>query len=421
MLSFQQDKKGVNLKKIYFLFFIPIFLMGQSLDELINLSIQNRLVDSYKSDLESLKKEYSSVKSGYLPSININANYSKANKEIASTPDNSTSVNASVDYTLYDGGKKYDRYASYEMNIKGKKEDLVSIKNQLALDVTKYYYDYLSLLAKKDAKKKEIEQLKAQYERLSRFLEAGTTTEDEIQKIISRGQSANVNLHEIELQLQTIIHNLEYITGQSVTISDGSFVEPLKEQIEQSNRADIESLKYQVKALFEDASAQKSDYLPTISLNNTYTHTDMNYDNNSFKAPYDEQNIFSVNLKWNIFSFGETKNRYESRYKKYISAKSKYEYERNRANTDLKLAKKAYEIAKLKIKSAQAGLKAANSAYEVIKSKYQSGLIDNVAFLESLSEKYDAISVLKSALYDIEVKKANIIYHSGKNIKEYIR
>lgn len=421
MLSFQQDKKGVNLKKIYFLFFIPIFLMGQSLDELINLSIQNRLVDSYKSDLESLKKEYSSVKSSYLPSININANYSKANKEIASTPDNSTSVNASVDYTLYDGGKKYDRYASYEMNIKGKKEDLVSIKNQLALDVTKYYYDYLSLLAKKDAKKKEIEQLKAQYERLSRFLEAGTTTEDEIQKIISRGQSANVNLHEIELQLQTIIHNLEYITGQSVTISDGSFVEPLKEQIEQSNRADIESLKYQVKALFEDASAQKSDYLPTISLNNTYTHTDMNYDNNSFKAPYDEQNIFSVNLKWNIFSFGETKNRYESRYKKYISAKSKYEYERNRANTDLKLAKKAYEIAKLKIKSAQAGLKAANSAYEVIKSKYQSGLIDNVAFLESLSEKYDAISVLKSALYDIEVKKANIIYHSGKNIKEYIR
>lgn len=395
--------------------------MGQSLDELINLSIQNRLVDSYKSDLESLKKEYSSVKSSYLPSININANYSKANKEIASTPDNSTSVNASVDYTLYDGGKKYDRYASYEMNIKGKKEDLVSIKNQLALDVTKYYYDYLSLLAKKDAKKKEIEQLKAQYERLSRFLEAGTTTEDEIQKIISRGQSANVNLHEIELQLQTIIHNLEYITGQSVTISDGSFVEPLKEQIEQSNRADIESLKYQVKALFEDASAQKSDYLPTISLNNTYTHTDMNYDNNSFKAPYDEQNIFSVNLKWNIFSFGETKNRYESRYKKYISAKSKYEYERNRANTDLKLAKKAYEIAKLKIKSAQAGLKAANSAYEVIKSKYQSGLIDNVAFLESLSEKYDAISVLKSALYDIEVKKANIIYHSGKNIKEYIR
>ncbi|AXH09569.1 transporter [Malaciobacter halophilus] len=401
MLSFQQDKK--------------------SLDELINLSIQNRLVDSYKSDLESLKKEYSSVKSSYLPSININANYSKANKEIASTPDNSTSVNASVDYTLYDGGKKYDRYASYEMNIKGKKEDLVSIKNQLALDVTKYYYDYLSLLAKKDAKKKEIEQLKAQYERLSRFLEAGTTTEDEIQKIISRGQSANVNLHEIELQLQTIIHNLEYITGQSVTISDGSFVEPLKEQIEQSNRADIESLKYQVKALFEDTSAQKSDYLPTISLNNTYTHTDMNYDNNSFKAPYDEQNIFSVNLKWNIFSFGETKNRYESRYKKYISAKSKYEYERNRANTDLKLAKKAYEIAKLKIKSAQAGLKAANSAYEVIKSKYQSGLIDNVAFLESLSEKYDAISVLKSALYDIEVKKANIIYHSGKNIKEYIR
>lgn len=409
------------MKKIYFLFFIPILLMGQNLDELIDLSIKNRLVDSYKSDLESLKKEYDSVKNGYLPSLNLGVNYSKANKELASTPDNSTTLNASIDYTLYDGGKKYDRYSSYEMSIKGKKEDLSSIKNQISLDVTKYYYDYLSLLAKKDAKNKEIEQLKAQYERLSRFLEAGTTTEDEIQKIISRVQSANVSLHEIELELQTIIHNLKYITGQTVSIDDGSFIEPLKQEQLQSNRADINSLKFQVKALFEDASAQKSDYLPTISVSNTYTNADMNYDNSDFKAPYDEQNIFSVNLKWNIFSFGETKNRFESKYKKYISAKSKYEYEKNRANVDLQLAKKAYEIAKLKIDSAQAGLKAANSAYEVIKSKYQSGLIDNVAFLESLSEKYEAISVLKSALYDIEVKKANLIYHSGKNLKEYIR
>lgn len=97
------------MKKIYFLFFIPILLMGQTLDELIDLSIKNRLVDSYKSDLESLKKEYNSVKSGYLPSLNLGVNYSKANKEIASTPDNNTTLNASIDYTLYDGGKKYDK------------------------------------------------------------------------------------------------------------------------------------------------------------------------------------------------------------------------------------------------------------------------------------------------------------------------
>ncbi|MGA1933184.1 TolC family protein [Arcobacter sp. YIC-464] len=409
------------MKKFYFLFLIPIFLMGQNLDELIDLSIKNRLVDSYKNDLESLNKEYKSVRSSYLPSLNLNANYSKAKNETAATPNSSSSVSASLDYVLYDGGKKYDRYSSYEMSIKSKQLDLAFIKNQLALDVTTLYYNYLSLLAKKDAKNKEIEQLNAQHKRLSRFLDAGTTTKDELQKIIFRAQSANVNLHEIELQLQTIIHNLEYITGQNISIEDGSSIKLVENNENKKNRADIESLGFQVSSLYENAQAVKSDYLPTITLSNTYTYSDMNYDNSGYQVANDDQNILSLNLKWNLYSFGETKEKYESSLKKYASSKAKYEYEKNKALTDLKLANKAYSIAKVKIKSAQAGLMAANSAYEVIKSKYQSGLIDNIAFLESLSEKYEAISVLKNAFYDLEIKKANIIYHSGKNIKEYIK
>lgn len=409
------------MKKFYFLFLIPIFLMGQNLDELIDLSIKNRLVDSYKNDLESLNKEYKSVRSSYLPSLNLNANYSKAKNETAATPNSSSSVSASIDYVLYDGGKKYDRYSSYEMSIKSKQLDLAFIKNQLALDVTTLYYNYLSLLAKKDAKNKEIEQLNAQHKRLSRFLDAGTTTKDELQKIIFRVQSANVNLHEIELQLQTIIHNLEYITGQNISIDDGSSIKLVENNENKKSRADIESLGFQVSSLYENAQAVKSDYLPTITLSNTYTYSDMNYDNSSYQVANDDQNILSLNLKWNLYSFGETKEKYESSLKKYASSKAKYEYEKNKALTDLKLANKAYSIAKVKIKSAQAGLMAANSAYEVIKSKYQSGLIDNIAFLESLSEKYEAISVLKNAFYDLEIKKANIIYHSGKNIKEYIK
>ena len=54
-------------------------------------------------------------------------------------------------------------------------------------------------------------------------------------------------------------------------------------------------------------------------------------------------------------------------------------------------------------------------------SKFENGLIDNVAFLQSLTEKYDAISQHKKAINDLEVKKATIIYHSGEKLQEYIR
>jgi len=106
--------------------------------------------------------------------------------------------------------------------------------------------------------------------------------------------------------------------------------------------------------------------------------------------------------------------------KRYLALKSQYKYEKNAMDVDLKLAYKSYSIAKMKIKSARASLKSANTTFDAVEAKYQNSLIDNVAYLEALSEKYNALSVLKSTLYDLEVKRANIIYHSGKDLINYI-
>jgi outer membrane protein len=257
---------------------------------------------------------------------------------------------------------------------------------------------------------------------LARFLDAGTTTEDEVQKIISRLENAKVNLQEMELDIQTILHNLTYIVGKEVSIEKGSYIKELENIADKDTRFDIRSLEFDLQTKLSNSRAEKSAYLPTITLDNTYTYYDSNFDNNTYQSnAIDHQNILSANLKWNIFSFGETKYKYQSKYKEYLSSKSKYEYEKNKANVDLQLAIKSYEISKLKIKSAEANLKAAQSAYDVIKSKYENGLIDNVAYLESLTEKFDAISQLKTSLNDLQIKKANIIYNSGKKLEEYIK
>ncbi len=407
------------MKKSILAMFLPLILLGQNLDELVELSLKNQLINSYEYDTDSIKKEYESVKSSYYPKLDVSATYSNTNKETPSVPNDGIRSSASINFVLYDGNKRSNTFSKYRSNIKSSQESLNSSKNQIALDVSSYYFNYLALLAQKEAKLKQIDQLKAQEERLSKFLAVGSTTKDEVEKIISRVESEKVNLHSIELDLQTILFNLEYITGKKISISEGSKIKDYQ-VTQDSQRADIKALEYDVKAQFDNAKVEKSGYLPTITLDNTYTDYDYNYDNSAYES-IEDQNIFSVNMKWNLFSFGETKNRYEAQYKKYLSLKSRYEYERNRANTDLQLAQRAYNIAKLKVKSANASLKAATSAYEVIKSKYENGLIENVAYLEALSEKYDAMSLLEFAKYDLEIKKANIIYHSGENLKDYIR
>ena len=408
------------MKKLYFIFLTPLFLYSQNLEELVNLSIQNKLVDSSIQNLDSIKDEYRSVKSGYLPSLDVGAGHSITDNETASLAKNSSKAYASLNYVLYDGGKKSDIYDSYESTIKSADESVLALKNEIALNVINYYYDYLSNISKKEAKIKEIEQLDSQLQRLSRFLDAGTTTEDEVQKIISRLENAKVVLQEIELNMQTIVHNLEYITGQEINIQSGSSISEFKNDNEKDLRFDLKSIEFDLQTKLANSRSEKSAYLPTITLDNTYTYYDNNYEGN-YSNDLEHQNILSANLKWNLFSFGKTKYKYESKYKEYLSEKSKFEYEKNKADTDLKLALKAYDISKLKIKSAEANVKAADATFDVIKSKYENGLIDNVAFLESLSEKSDALSQLKTSQNELEIKKANIIYHSGKKLQEYIK
>ncbi|WP_148625160.1 TolC family protein [Aliarcobacter cryaerophilus] len=410
------------MKKIYFTFLVPIFLYSQNLEELVNLTIENRLVESSKQNLDALKDEYKSVQRGYLPKLDAGASYSINEHEYPNNPKKRANAYGSLNYLLYDGGKKYDIYDGYETDIKSGEKSLDALKNDLSLTVIQYYFDYLSLEAQKDAKQKEIEQLTAQEDRIGRFYKAGTTTEDEFQKIVSRLQNAIVELQEIELNIITITHNLEYITGTQISIKDGSKLQDINNLIQKNPRFDIQALDLSTQSKQSIAQAQKSGYYPTITLDNTFNYYDNNYDRKINDTDINNhQNVASANMKWNLFSFGQTKYQYESKQKEYLASRSNFEYEKNKADVDLQLALKSYNIAKAKIKSTEATLKAAQSAYEIIKSKFENGLIDNVAFLQSLTEKYDAISQHKKAINDLEVKKATIIYHSGEKLQEYIR
>jgi len=408
------------VKKLYLLAFTPFYLFGQDLSALIESSLQNKLVKSSTYNVEAIKSDLDSTKSKYLPKFTIGANYNNTNKETPSTPDSSITSYANVSYIVYDGGKKYATYDTLEQNIKSGEQNINSLKNKISLEVINYYFNYLSLLSAKQAKQKEIETLSAQQERLEKFYEVGTTTSDEVDKIISRVQSQNVRLHEIELDIQTILHNLEYITSNKVDIQKGSSIVDIN-ALQKSLRSDLKALEHDMKARLSSARVAKSPAYPTISLNNRYSFYDNEYENKAYDSNLEEQNILSVSFSWDLYDFGASSKAYKSVYEQYQGIKSKYEYEKNKANVDLKLALKSYDIAKLKIGSAKAALKAANSTYETIEAKYKNGLVDNIAYLDALSEKYNAKSGLDSAKFDLEVKKANIIYHSGKNLWEFIK
>jgi outer membrane protein TolC len=132
------------------------------------------------------------------------------------------------------------------------------------------------------------------------------------------------------------------------------------------------------------------------------------------------QNIAALNLSWSLFDFGAISKSYESKFEEYLSKRSTLEQEKHKADVDLRLAKKSLDIAKLKSAASKAALDAASETYSLVKVRYENRTVDNVAYLQALSEKFDAQRDYERSLLDIEIKKAELIYYSGKDIKEFL-
>jgi outer membrane protein TolC len=397
-------------------------LYANSLSELVEIAHQNRLVKSAEHSLTASQKSYDSKKSSYLPSIDIGASAQYAAEETMALPQNTYKAYANLKYTLYDG-MKYDSYKQLKSNVDAQNKNLEALKNDISLDVSRLYFQYLSLLSDKEATLQELEQLNAELERLNMFYKSGSVTQDEVLKIDSRVKLSNVSLAQIELDIQKTLHTLEYYTTKKIEkVSEGSSINYSDDETKQS-RPDIEKLELDALSTKYAAESQRGLNYPSIYFDNTFSYSEYDYDDASLKSNFlvDTQNIASLNISWNILDFGATTNAYEATYESYLSQKSMLEHQKAVADVDYRLAKKSLEIAKIKIDATKATLDAASSTYELIKLRYQNGVVDNVAYLQALSEKYEASRGYKRALYDLEIKKAELIYYSGKNIKEYLQ
>ncbi len=400
--------------------FTPILLCASSLQELIDISQKNRVVASASHVVASKEKAYESSKSGYLPTLDLLGTYQNTYEETSSLAQNSLKAQASLKYIIYDGGKKESVYGQLESSVASSKKSVEAIKNSISLDISRLYFEYLSLEADKTATLQEIEQLKAELKRVQFFYEAGTVTKDEVAKIDSSTKSALVALQEIELESQKILHTLEYYTTQKVSsVQKGSLIH-LPQEETTLLRAEIQALEDEALSVLFGAKALKSQNNPTLYFEDTLSYTDYYFDQKPESSLVDTQNIATLNVAWNIFDFGSRTQAYESKFQEYLSKKSLIEHEKHKADVDYRLAKKSLEIATAKVEAANATLEAASSTYELIKFKYQNGTIDNVAYLLALSEKYDAKRGYERAINDLEIKKAELIYYSGKDIKEFL-
>ncbi|MDD3463710.1 MAG: TolC family protein [Sulfurospirillaceae bacterium] len=409
------------MKKIALFLALNVFVFGGNLDKLVELAQQNQAVQASLYSLEATKQKEQSTKSAYLPHVSIGASYANNAKETPSTPNDTLAGQAKISYILYDGGKREALYEQNSALIKKAQYEVQGIQNDVALQTVQYYYEWLAQNEAKIAKEQEMEQLLAEKYRLEKYLSVGSATNDEVQKIISQIAQSKVALMSIELAMSNALYMLEHLSGKEVSVENGSTIKVFEKAKEDGARLDILSQEEAVKSASFNAKSAKSSLYPTFAIENIYSRFENGYDNKMYDTGYDNQNTLQLSMSWKIFDFGSTNASYESAQKEYLSAKTNLDYAKSRAKVALRLAQKELEIATSKIDAQKARLEASLATYELVKKKFQNGIVNNVAYLDALSDRYDAQAQLKTALFDFEYKKAVAFYQAGVEIKGVVQ
>lgn len=407
------------MKKLIFIYLFPLFSFAGNLDQLLNLAEQNKKVEASRYTLEATKEKEYAIKSGYMPNLSLGANQTFNQEKNISTPEKSTTGLATLAFTIYDGGKREASFEQQEALVKSATFSLASIQNNISLDVIYYYYNYLSTLSSKESTTQKMQQLEAERYRLEKFLSIGSITADELQKIVSSIEQTKVDLLTLDNSLNNISNTLEYLTGREIIVEKGSTLVFKDAKKEEPKRFDILALEQSIQSTKAEAKIAKAPNRPTIIIQDTYSQYDFDYPvatNN-----LDHQNSIQLLLEWKIFDFGSTSANAQAAYLNYLSKNSELEYEKYKAKASFKNAQNSYKTSLAKIEAAKAKLQASEMTYELIKKKFQQGIVNNVSYLDALSDKFNSNSQLQTALNEVEYQKAVLLYEMGENIKGAIQ
>ena len=410
------------MKKLSLLCLFPLLAFSGNLQQLLTLAEQNKHVESSRYELEAAKEKEYATKSGYMPSLSFGANQTYNQEESMLSPEKSRTGAATLSFTIYDGGKREALFSQQEALVKSATFSLASVQNNVSLNVIYYYFNYISTLASKESTLQKMEQLEAERYRLEKYLSVGSATADELQKIISSIEQTKVDLLTLDNTLNNISNTLEYLTGKEVSVEAGSSVKLQETQSsDDAKRFDIQALEESVQSAKAEAEAAKAPHLPTIKIEDTYSRFKYDYANPLWNSDADHQNTVQLSMQWKIFDFGSTSASVQAAQKNYLAKSSDLAYEKQKAKASYKSAQNSYKTALAKIDAAKARLSASEMTYELVKKKFQQGIVNNVTYLDALTDKFNARSQLQTALNEVEYQKAVLLYEMGKEIKGAIQ
>lgn len=405
------------------LLLIPAFVYGENLKELLDFATQNSdLVVAKTLAQDAKKKELSSERRGYLPTLDLGGFYQRLDEPNPIQPGTTYAGYAKVTLDIYDGGRRSALVDQKKSEVTASGFESEATKKSLSLQITKTFYNIETMQASLDAKNEAQKSLKAQLYRMQQFYIAKVATKDDVDRLQAAFDTNSYNIDALKLQILSAKKQLELLVGKPVEVLQASsFKEAGSDSYEISD--DTKALMAQKDSLRYTARSISSAYYPSVRVEDSYSLYGYDGTDGIPQAymPPNEQNKLMVTANMRLFDFGAASQSKEALLVNAQSLDAQINYKTKEQKINFEVAEAGLDTAKAEIKSAKSALDAATSAFKTIEEKYNAGIVDNVTYLDALSSLTDAKALYTKALNDEQIAYATYYFYSGKKIGEYLQ
>ncbi len=414
--------------RIFLGLFLPLCVFAQSygLRTLVeNANKENGLITAKEIRIKAKQEEVEAAKSAYWPTIDVGASHSYVSPTNIVNPGQTSSAFATVNLEIYDGGRRSALLDAKRFEHEAALFEKSAFEKSITLEIVHHYYGLQKLKATLQALEERSVELRAQIKRIKKFKSAGLSTQEEVDKLQAEFDSNNYTMANTHLELIRSEKNLQLLSGlPAEKLKNNYFKEP--ENVRFETFETIKILEANANAIGEQSNAIDAGYKPQISISDTYnkSHFDDTVSMGDLSGDgllLDHQNKLMISVNMRLFDNGKMAKESEAVKYQKLALLSEIDHAKKEQQMNYDLSQKSLETIRTRLKSAKSALRAANSTYDVLKKKFEVGLIDNIAFLDALTQKTVAQSRYKETLYDYEIGKSIYYYYAGKDPKEFIK
>ncbi|KIM09323.1 MAG: hypothetical protein KU28_01480 [Sulfurovum sp. PC08-66] len=412
---------------------LPLLVNASDLKEMVQAVQSNELVKSLSYAVEAQQAVKGATISGYLPKLVGSGVYQIVAEDQRSMMDYDYAGNLEASAILFDGFRREHTLMAQDQNIQSAQENYAHQKESLTLNAIKLYFSMKSTLANIDAKQQKREQLVNEVERMEKFFNAGSISEDKLEQI-----KASLAMTEYELTLlrqnyQDMAFSMQTLTGKKIdSIGEASLVDIDAPYTHAPLTHELQALMHNVEALGHESITKTAAYWPSLLLKDTFQAThyfetdtssipaNMSFLADLFSFPA-TSNKLQLQASMTLFDFFSKSQERQASQMQKMAKESELAYKKRDLSLKQQLSLIELRTIKSKIVSSSQSLVASQKSYEFIDKRFKANLVDSSTYLDALTQFYQSKAMLAAAQNEYQVALANYYFNHAIPLMEKIK